>query len=81
MRESVLIGTLVALLTLFSGLAGFAGSVEARKGLSYRRTWWLSFIGLWSRGMMFIGPLMILSGMGLVSLSRNQFYDVHSKEE
>jgi|TARA_B100001250_G_scaffold137822_1_gene117908 hypothetical protein len=79
--ESVLIGTLVALLTLFSGLAGFAGSVEARKGLSYRRTWWLSFIGLWSRGMMFIGPLMILSGMGLVSLSRNQFYDVHSKEE
>ena len=58
-----------------------AGAAEARKGLSYRRTWWLSFVGLWSRGMMFIGPLLILAGMGLTSLSRNQFYDVYSKEE
>ncbi len=79
--ESVFIGTAVALLTLFSGIAGLAGAAEARKGLSYRRAWWLSFVGLWSRGMMFVGPLLILSGMGLASLSKTQFYDVYSKEE
>ena len=79
--ESVFIGTAVAILTLFSGVAGLAGAAEARKGLSYRRTWWLSFVGLWSRGLMFIGPLLILTGMGLTSLSRTQFYDVYSKEE
>ena len=31
--------------------------------------------------MIFVGPLFTLSGMGLVGLSRNQFYDVYSKED
>ena len=79
--ESVLIATIFAVFTLLTGLAGVAGGLEARKGISYKKTWGLSFLGLWSGGLMFVGPLLTLSGMALVGLSRGQFYDVHSKED
>ncbi len=71
--QSVSIATAIALLTVLLGLTGFYGGVEAYRGNSYRRSWWLSFLGLWSRGMIFIGPLLILIGMGLVTLSKEQF--------
>lgn len=80
LRESVLIATIFAIFTLLTGLAGIFGAIEARKGISYKKTWTLAFLGLWSGGLMFVGPLFTLSGMGLVGLSRRQFYDVHSKE-
>ena len=70
---SVSIATAIALITLLLGLMGVYGGVEAYRGNSYRRSWWLSFLGLWSRGMIFIGPLLILIGMGLVTLSKEQF--------
>ena len=81
LRESVLIATIFAIFTLLTGLAGILGGIEARKGISYKKTWGLAFLGLWSGGLMFVGPLFTLSGMGLVGLSRRQFYDVHSKED
>ena len=81
LRESVLIATIIAIFTLLTGLAGIFGGIEARKGISYKKTWGLAFLGLWSGGLMFVGPLFTLSGMGLVGLSRRQFYDVHSKED
>jgi len=71
--QSVSIATAIALLTVILGLAGIYGGVEAYRGNSYRRSWWLSFLGLWSRGMIFIGPLLILIGMALVTLSKEQF--------
>ena len=70
---SVSIATAIALMTVLLGLLGVYGGVEAYRGNSYRRSWWLSFLGLWSRGMIFIGPLLILIGMGLVTLSKEQF--------
>ena len=70
---SVTIGTAIALMTVLLGLLGVYGGVEAYRGNSYRRSWWFSFLGLWSRGMIFIGPLLILIGMGLVTLSKEQF--------
>jgi uncharacterized membrane protein/5-hydroxyisourate hydrolase-like protein (transthyretin family) len=71
--QSVSIATAIALLTVLLGLTGVYGGVEAYRSNSYRRSWWLSFLGLWSRGMIFIGPLLILIGMGLVTLSKEQF--------
>ena len=71
--NSVSIATAIALMTVLLGLMGVYGGVEAYRGNSYRRSWWLSFLGLWSRGMIFIGPLLILIGMGLVTLSKEQF--------
>ena len=73
--ESVLIGSTIAALTLLAGLAGMVGGLEAYRGDRYRRTWWLSFLGLWSRGMLFIGPMFILLGMGMIHLARDQFTD------
>ena len=70
---SVSISTAIALMTVLLGLLGVYGGVEAYRGNSYRRSWWLSFLGLWSRGMIFIGPLLILIGMGMVTLSKEQF--------
>ena len=71
--QSVTIATAIALLTVIMGLAGVYGGVEAYRGNSYRRSWWLSFMGLWSRGNIFVGPLLILIGMALVTLSKEQF--------
>ena len=75
LSESVLIGSVIAAMTLLAGLAGMVGGLEAHRGNRYRKTWWLAFFGLWSRGMLFIGPMLILLGMGLVTLSRDQFTD------
>ena len=79
LSESVLIGSTIAALTLLAGLAGMVGGLEAYRGDRYQRTWWLSFFGLWSRGMLFVGPMFILLGMGMAHLARNQFTD-HTEE-
>ena len=79
LSESVLIGSTIAALTLLAGLAGMVGGLEAYRGDRYQRTWWLSFFGLWSRGMLFVGPMFILLGMGLAHLARDQFTD-HTEE-
>ncbi|HJM18423.1 MAG TPA: carboxypeptidase-like regulatory domain-containing protein [Candidatus Thalassarchaeaceae archaeon] len=71
--DSVIVATAIALFTLFFGISGVFGGIEAYKGTSYRRAWWLAFLGLWSRGMIFLGPLVILVGMGLVTLTKDQF--------
>ena len=77
LAQSVSIATGIAFLTIFLGLTGVYGGVEAYRGNSYRRSWWLSFLGLWSRGNIFIGPLLILIGMGLVTLTKEQFSGDH----
>jgi hypothetical protein len=73
--ESVFIGTFIAVITLLAGLAGIAGGFAAYSGDHYRRAWWLTFFGLFSRGMIFIGPLFILLGLGMIYLCRDQFTD------
>jgi len=75
LAESVLIGSMIAAMTLLAGLAGMVSGLEAYRGDRYRKTWWLAFFGLWSRGMIFIGPMLILIGMGMVNLSKDQFTD------
>ncbi|MFL2493479.1 MAG: carboxypeptidase-like regulatory domain-containing protein [Candidatus Thalassarchaeum sp.] len=75
LSESVLIGSLIAAMTLLAGLAGMVGGLEAYRGDRYRKTWWLAFFGLWSRGMLFVGPMLILLGMGMINLSKDQFTD------
>ena len=73
LSESVLITTIIGALTLLAGIAGILGGIEAYNGRSHFRTQFLAYLGLWSQGLMFIGPLFILMGMGLSYLSRKQF--------
>ena len=61
--------------TLISAATGVIGGLEARKGQRYRRTQWLCGLGLFSRGGIFFGPLLILLGMALLMLARPQFKD------
>lgn len=80
LADSVFVGFFVAAVTLLSGLAGIVGGLEAYNGNKYNRSWWLAFFGLFSRGMIFIGPLLILIGIGLMYLTRDQFTDYISPE-
>jgi hypothetical protein len=81
LSDSVFVGLFVAAMTLVTGLAGIVGGLEAYNGNKYRRSWWLSFFGLFSRGMIWIGPLLILLGLGLMYLTRDQFSDYQSLED
>ena len=71
--DSALLGTLIAFGTILAGLAGISASVSGYQGKAYRRTQLFAFIGLWSRGGVFIGPFMILLGMAIISSTRVQF--------
>jgi len=81
LAESAFVGFFVAVVTLIAGLSGVVGGLEAYNGNKYRRAWWLTFFGLFSRGMIFIGPLLILLGLGLMYLTRDQFTDYYSSED
>ena len=78
---SVFVGLFIATMTLITGLAGIIGGLETYNGNKYRRSWWLAFFGLFSRGMIFIGPLLILLGLGLMYMTRDQFTDYYSSED
>ncbi|MBV23181.1 MAG: hypothetical protein CMA53_03685 [Euryarchaeota archaeon] len=80
LADSVFVGFFIAAITLLTGLAGIVGGLEVYNGNKYNRSWWLTFFGLFSRGMIFIGPLLILIGLGLMYLTRDQFTDYISSE-
>tara|TARA_B100000963_G_scaffold51202_3_gene39320 strand:+ start:1541 stop:2314 length:774 start_codon:yes stop_codon:yes gene_type:complete len=72
--DSALLGTLIALATIICGLAGVSASITAYQGKAYRRTQFFAFLALWSRGGVFIGPLLILIGMAIISATKLQFH-------
>jgi len=75
LASAVQLSTAIAVITLISAAIGIVGGFEARRGLRYRRTQWICGIGLFSRGGIFFGPLLILLGMALLMLTKSQFSD------
>ncbi len=75
LASAVQTSTVLAAITLISAAIGIVGGLEARRGLKYRRTQWICGLGLFSRGGIFFGPLLILLGMALLMLTKNQFAD------
>nr|AIF08902.1 hypothetical protein [uncultured marine group II/III euryarchaeote KM3_33_F08] len=75
LEAALKLSTAIAVLTLISAATGIIGGMEARKCARYRRTQWLCGLGLFSRGGIFFGPLLILLGMALLMLARPQFKD------
>jgi len=75
LASAVQLSTALAVITLISAAIGIVGGLEARRGLRYRRTQWICGFGLFSRGGIFFGPLLILLGMALLMLTKNQFAD------
>ena len=81
LEDNIRLGTVVAFFTVFSSALGFGAAMETLRGNSYRRAQWLSGLALFSRGGVFIGPGLILSGMALNRLAKKQFSDQIEPEE
>ncbi len=75
LEAAVSLSTIIGLFTLATSLVGVHSSIEARRGVKYRRTQYLAGIGIFSRGLIIFGPILILCGMGLLILSRDGFED------
>ena len=75
LEAAVSLSTIIGLFTLATSLVGVHSSIEARRGKRYRRTQYLAGIGIFSRGLIIFGPILILCGMGLLILSRDGFED------
>ncbi len=75
-EDAVALSTAVGVLTVLTGLIGVQAAVEARRAKHYRRTQYLAGLALFSRGLIIFGPALILGGMVMLMISREQFSDV-----
>jgi len=75
LEAAVALSTFLGVITIITGFVGIQASVEVRRGTRYRRTQYLAGIGLFSRGLIWIGPILILAGMALNSLVKEQYVD------
>tara|TARA_B100001093_G_scaffold169000_1_gene161672 strand:- start:4253 stop:5131 length:879 start_codon:yes stop_codon:yes gene_type:complete len=69
------LSTAVGIVTVLTALVGFQAAVEVRRAKHYRRTQYLAGISLFSRGMILFGPALILLGMILLVVTKEQFLD------
>jgi sugar phosphate permease len=63
-------------ITVITAFIGFQAAVEVRRAKHYRRTQYLAGISLFSRGLIVFGPLLILIGMIMLVIAKEQFSDV-----
>ena len=70
------LSTAVGVFTVLTALVGFQAAVEVRRAKHYRRTQYLAGVALFSRGLIIFGPFLILLGMILLAISKDQFSDV-----
>ena len=75
-EDAVALSTAVGVLTVITGLVGVQAAVGARRAKRYRRTQYLAGVALFSRGLIIFGPAMILAGMVMLMISKDQFEDV-----
>ena len=75
LEAAVALSTFLGILTIITGFVGIQASVEIRRGKKYRRTQYLAGISLFSRGLIWIGPILILAGMALNSMVKDQYED------
>ena len=75
LEAAVALSTFLGVITIITGFIGIQASVETRRASRYRRTQYLAGISLFSRGLIWIGPILILAGMALNSLVKDQYED------
>ena len=73
LENAVALSTGIALVTIVAGVIGLYSAVGARKQEHYRRTQYFACIALLSRGFIVFGPFLILCGMGLMVLAKDEF--------
>jgi len=73
LENAVALSTGIALVTILAGVIGIKAAVDSRKATNYRRTQYLAGFALFSRGFIIFGPFLILCGMGLMILAKDEF--------
>jgi hypothetical protein len=73
--NAVGLSSAIGLVTVVTAFAGIQASVEIRRGLHYRRSQYLAGVALFSRGLIIIGPALILLGMVVNVFARDDFED------
>jgi len=76
LENAVALSTGIALVTIVAGVIGLYSAVGARKQQHYRRTQYFAGIALLSRGFIVFGPFLILCGMGLMVLAKDEFEEL-----
>ena len=76
LESAVALSTVIGVITVVSAFVGFQAADEVRRAKHYRRTQYLAGISLFSRGLIVFGPLLILIGMILLVVAKEQFSDV-----
>ena len=75
LENAVALSTGIALVTILAGVVGISAAYGARRGKNYRKTQYFAGFALFSRGFIVFGPFLILCGMGLMILARDEFQD------
>ena len=75
LEAAVALSTFLGIVTIITGFVGIQASVEIRRGKRYRRTQYLAGVSLFSRGLIWIGPILILAGIALNSMVKDQYED------
>ena len=73
--DAVGLSTAVGLLTFLTALLGVQSAVEIRRGKRYRRSQYLAAGALFSRGLIIVGPTLILFGMIVNLFAKEDFED------
>ena len=81
MEDAVALATIEGLITIGTALVGVHASFEIRRAVKYRRTQILCWVALFSRGLIIFGPTLIVLGMILLTLNREEFQDYNPEDE
>jgi len=81
MEDAVALATIEGLITIGTALVGVHASFEIRRAVKYRRTQILCWVALFSRGLIIFGPTLIILGMILLTLNREEFQDYNPEDE
>jgi hypothetical protein len=73
--NAVALSSAIGLITVITALIGIQSAVEIRRGMRYRRSQYLAGIALFSRGLILVGPALILFGMIVNVFARDDFED------
>lgn len=73
--NAVALSSAIGLITVIAALFGIQSAVEIRRGKHYRRSQYLAGLALFSRGLIIVGPALILFGMVINVFARDDFED------
>jgi hypothetical protein len=73
--NAVALSSAIGLITIVAAFFGIQSAVEIRRGKRYRRSQYLAGLALFSRGLIIVGPALILFGMVINVFARDDFED------